>query len=406
MQLKGSDPTIETLISKIDSNKLELQPDFQRGEVWGLDKKQALIDTILRGWHVPPIHIIVVDATKRHEVLDGQQRLTAIRDFKDNRFPFDGYCDPISKEMQDLDGLYFKDLPETYRNEFDDYAIRQFLITDYEIGEPGELFHRLNQQARLTPSEKRNAFFGPVRAQIKELVSYMDELKLDKSVIGFSNSRMAYDDVLSKTLIFLERRSIREKVTENNVTERYRDKRPFDEEHIEDLMNVLSILSRQKMLFNSRVKFNKATLLSWLLFISRNADRVFDSDILGEFIYNFEYSRFLNKKQLMESNLDFIMGSPANHIANEFPGLLTIFNDRATSRVADASSVVLRDVILNFIFHEVRQVDGFRGRGKFSDVELGIMDHLVFNIKRNQESEIFNILIEVSGQWGDWREAK
>ena len=60
---------------------MDLQPDFQRGEIWTHQKR--LIDSILMGWRIPPIHVVksseIID-----EVLDGQQRLAAIRDFSDN----------------------------------------------------------------------------------------------------------------------------------------------------------------------------------------------------------------------------------------------------------------------------------------------------------------------------------
>lgn len=406
MHLQGSDPDIQTLISRIRSEKLELQPDFQRGEVWTTEKKQALIDTILRGWHIPPIHIVVVEETKRQQVLDGQQRLTAIRDFVYDRYPFNGNCEPLSRGMQELDGLYYSQLPETYRNEFDDYPIRQFLITDYEIGEPGELFHRLNQQARLTPSEKRNAFFGPVRAQVKELVAFMDILGLDKSTIGFSNARMAYDDVLSKSLIFMERRSIREKVTEANVTERYRNPEPFSDLLISEMKGVLSSLNEQSLFFNSRVKFNKATLMSWILFIYRNLDRIYDSGEIGRYIMDFEYARILNKKQLMDSNENISATDAALKIEEEYRPLVTIFNDRSTSRVADASSVVLRDAIINLIFNDYQKVDGFRGNGKFSIDEKDTLFLVANEMKRPSESDFLSLVNLTSNLWGDWREVE
>ncbi|WEL43147.1 DUF262 domain-containing protein [Pseudomonas sp. CBSPBW29] len=81
MRLIPSDPDVETLVSRINSGEVDLQPDFQRGEVWSKSKKQRLIDSILRDWHVPPIHVIEDNYTGRLEVLDGQQRLAAIRDF-------------------------------------------------------------------------------------------------------------------------------------------------------------------------------------------------------------------------------------------------------------------------------------------------------------------------------------
>ena len=43
MHLTPSDPDIATLHRKIRQGRLDLQPNFQRGEVWGKAKKQRLI---------------------------------------------------------------------------------------------------------------------------------------------------------------------------------------------------------------------------------------------------------------------------------------------------------------------------------------------------------------------------
>jgi len=120
MRLLPSDPDVETIVSRIQSGDIDLQPDFQRGEVWGRLKKQRLIDSILRDWHVPPIHVIENAKTRKHEVLDGQQRLAAIRDFVDGQFPVNGQIEPPDSGIQSLDGIYFRDLSEEWRRRFKD----------------------------------------------------------------------------------------------------------------------------------------------------------------------------------------------------------------------------------------------------------------------------------------------
>jgi len=80
MKCETTDLEIETLMNRIKNNDMDLQPDFQRGEIWTSQKKRKLIDSILRGWKIPPIHV-VQDVKAIDEVLDGQQRLAAIRDF-------------------------------------------------------------------------------------------------------------------------------------------------------------------------------------------------------------------------------------------------------------------------------------------------------------------------------------
>src|SRR5690606_4793964 len=184
MHLTPSDPDIATLYRKIVQKRLDLQPNFQRGEVWGKAKKQRLIDSILRGWHIPPIHVIQVPNSDKQEVLDGQQRLAAIRDFLEGELAINGQLDPAEPTIIELDGLSWNDLPEAVAGKIEDFTIRLLTISDYKPGEPGELFCRLNQPTNLTSAEQRNAYFGEARQQVKDLSEQMVE-------IGFSRENLA-----------------------------------------------------------------------------------------------------------------------------------------------------------------------------------------------------------------------
>jgi hypothetical protein len=74
MKLDKSDLQLETIVSRINAGELDLQPDFQRGEIWDTKRRQRLVDTILREWYVPAIHI-VVDTDGEEVVLDGSKGL-------------------------------------------------------------------------------------------------------------------------------------------------------------------------------------------------------------------------------------------------------------------------------------------------------------------------------------------
>ena len=110
MKLVPSDPDVETIISRMTKGELDLQPDFQRGEVWSERKKQRLIDTVLREWHIPPIHLIDMPGG-REQVLDGQQRLVAIRDFVTGDVRIDGSIPPHDSRILELSGKSYEELP-------------------------------------------------------------------------------------------------------------------------------------------------------------------------------------------------------------------------------------------------------------------------------------------------------
>src|SRR5882762_8225451 len=150
MKMVGFDPDLSTIVSRIKNGDLDLQPDFQRGEVWGDPKKRRLIDTILREWHVPPIHVIELENSACQVVLDGQQRLVAIRDFVEGKITIDGTIQPSSEEIARLNGFTYETLPPEWRRRFDRYTLRVIRIVDYTTDEPAELFYRLNQPTNLT----------------------------------------------------------------------------------------------------------------------------------------------------------------------------------------------------------------------------------------------------------------
>jgi hypothetical protein len=332
MKFSTSDPDLSTIANRIRGKLYDLQPDFQRGEVWGPAKKQRLIDSILRGWHIPPVHLVKkVDG--RFDVLDGQQRLTAIRDFMQGAFAVGRQIEPIDPSIESLAGLRYEQLPDRVRNDFDMFTIRVLTLDDYGPAEPHELFFRLNQPTSLTEAEKRNALMGGPRDQVKELVAWASGRGLDPAVIGFSNARMAYDDLLARFLMTLESGALNEKVTAARITDRYRDPRPFSKGMLEVAHHAIDFVLRLPVLHDGAVgvKPNKATVHTWFCLAAEAATRgALDTHEapLAEGISWIESRRFL-KSPTDEPDVNV---------------LLSVFHDRATSRVADVSSVILRDM--------------------------------------------------------------
>lgn len=84
---------ISDLYGWIKGNTLKLAPEFQRSETWTNSAKSYFIDTLLRDLPIPPVYIrLVTDAdakTSYREVVDGQQRLSAIVKFIDGELVLD-----------------------------------------------------------------------------------------------------------------------------------------------------------------------------------------------------------------------------------------------------------------------------------------------------------------------------
>lgn len=327
MKLTPTEPDIRTIVERIDRHDIDLQPDFQRQEVWSNAKKKKLVDTVLRGWSIPPIHLVETSGNKL-EVLDGQQRLAALRDFVHNRFSIDGRVTPADPRIVGLHGKFYKQLDDATRRWVDQYPIRCFRITDYLPEEPSELFYRLNQPTMLTAGEQRNALYGPARVQMKELVQFFEISGNTQDAIGFSNTRLSYDDIFARLLFFIEQRNFGAKGTESIISERFRTKTEFAPTVIDTARNAIERFSEARGLAQP-FRFNKASMLSWLLF----------------------FSRFDNSGPVANTLQAFISASQAPQDLFFIKSAIGVFEDRSSLRVTDVSSVVYRDFCLFYVYH-------------------------------------------------------
>lgn len=335
MKLRKSDLQLESVVRRINEKEIDLQPDFQRGEVWDAKRRQRLVDTILRDWYVPAIHI-VVDDDGDEVVLDGQQRLVAIRKFFADDVKIDGTIEPHDERIQSFHGLRYSQLPDSARRAVNRFELQIITLTDYEPQEPNELFFRLNQSYNLTPPEKRNALHGEARDQVKALVNELiSEGLLDRAKIGFSNARLAYDDIIARTCVALEVGDIRQHIN-NNVVEDFYRSRPFSSETIAAVQESGQLLLQQIEQSDSRVKLNKGTLQSWLTYC-------YWSVKLNGYIPDQLLAQFENDR------LSARVGSHSTSSSSDraLIQILRLYDDRASYRVTDVSSVLIRDLTIH-----------------------------------------------------------
>ena len=345
MKCESTDLEIETIVNRIKNEDMDLQPDFQRGEIWTLQKKQKLIDSILRGWKIPPIHVIHNNQSI-DEVLDGQQRLAAIRDFYDNIICIDGKILPENSELIQLDGMHYRDLPKKWQRQFRQYSIVIIRLTEYQPEEPAELFYRLNQPTTLTSAEQRNAYIGVTRDQVKELSNKFVALGASKETIGFSNSRLAYDEIISKFCFSVETGTLKKKITSNDISIQYRQAIPFSDEYIRIVAKTLEKFMECIIGWDDfKYSFNKATIFSWFVFIRRNLS-LSDTELKNVIGY-FEFCRAFIKGKYKKVDQRYIEVFSSLQKRNSFfEIMLNTFNQRSSMGSTDALSIIYRDIII------------------------------------------------------------
>jgi hypothetical protein len=156
--LFNTDWTVETLFRQIEKGNINLDPQFQRRDAWGVDRKSKFIESIVCSLPIPNVVLAEDRAMKgRYLVIDGKQRLFSIASFLRGDFSL--------RELtirSDLNGCSFADLRANYPqdvNAIENYTIRTVVIRNW----PDEdylytVFYRLNSGSlQLSPQELRKA---------------------------------------------------------------------------------------------------------------------------------------------------------------------------------------------------------------------------------------------------------
>ena len=86
------------LKQEFEDGHLDMDPDFQRGHVWTLEKQSAFVEFMLRGGdssrniYFNCAGYMQPSESTEYVLVDGKQRLTAVTKFLDNQVPvFNGY---------------------------------------------------------------------------------------------------------------------------------------------------------------------------------------------------------------------------------------------------------------------------------------------------------------------------
>lgn len=267
MKIESWDPDLQSLWDRHKRSELDLQPSFQRGLVWNSEKQARLVDTLMRGWRIPPVHFIV-ESDETISVLDGQQRLSALFDFLDDKFRL-GQFAPYDSEVWEHSGRRFSELPDVFRRRLLGSRIAGYRLFDYAPDEPFELFFRLNLPSGLTQAEKRNALSGRTREQVRSLVSKAEHQGWGRDLIGFGDGRMAYDDVVARLCVYLDVGTLRVPLNPKRMEDAYRQLDGFSSDTLAVAGSALEFLTYTLRTSQARTRMNKATLLSWLLVAAR-----------------------------------------------------------------------------------------------------------------------------------------
>lgn len=167
--LWATDWTAETILSQIEKGHIDLNPKFQRRSVWGVDKQSRYIESLML--EVPVPQLVLAEGKKRGDpyiVIDGKQRLLAIRNFGSNIMKpnFDSLRLHSLSVLKEINQKSYSDLQndqdyKSYVSDFENASVRTVIIRNWENDDfLYETFLRINTESvRLSPQELRQALY-------------------------------------------------------------------------------------------------------------------------------------------------------------------------------------------------------------------------------------------------------
>lgn len=172
---------------------------FERSFVWNRPQMDKFIESILLGYPIPGI-FLVKQPDKRYLVLDGQQRLTTLRRFKDGIHETREFS--LRNVADEFKGLTYKTLPDDLRRQFENTFIQAIIVTSdgskESMSSVYNIFERLNSGGtQLTPHEIRVALYaGPFIDYIEGLNRYSSW----RFIYGTRSSRLRDQELVLRAI--------------------------------------------------------------------------------------------------------------------------------------------------------------------------------------------------------------
>ena len=175
--------------------KLDIRPPFQREFIYNDKERNAVIDSILKGFSVE--RDVLVGSGKRYEyeIIDGQQRTISVAQYVDGDFSFNNQ--------------YFHNLPSDKQELILDYKLMVYVCTGTD-SEKLEWFKTINIAGKvLTNQELRNAVYaGTWLSDAKRYFSRNGCACTTKSAVPMSMARQSDKTYLETVIKWISKDSI------------------------------------------------------------------------------------------------------------------------------------------------------------------------------------------------------
>lgn len=165
-------PSLVKLLQKPGS--MDLPTFLKSRKAWEKQKQSRLIESFLINIPIPPI-VLYKKHYNAYQVIDGQQRIAAIRDFYENKLELTGL-----EILSEIEGLTYRELPAKIKERLDRHSLSSIAIITKSNSTPEEAlllkqkaFERLNTEGvNLSNQEVRSCVYqGKFNSLLQELAN-------------------------------------------------------------------------------------------------------------------------------------------------------------------------------------------------------------------------------------------
>tara|TARA_B110001450_G_C17653444_1_gene494227 strand:- start:1280 stop:2635 length:1356 start_codon:yes stop_codon:yes gene_type:complete len=312
----GNDPKSENCkISSViqDRNDYNLDPEYQRGDVWVDSARSELIKSILQNVCIPSI-IVSKNKDYIYVVIDGKQRLTTLFKFVDNEFPllWNGKRIYYSKNTSENDFV----LTKKQQKKFYQKSLVFCVYDNLDMEQQKSIFEKINYGVDLSDGEKMKGSNNknvPILTRLKE--NHFPKFEVIHSC--FKNKRDSQYLILAVISAILTNNEkfgsigkpifkwINDKSTD--ITNKYDSLDKSFKSILNNLLKLKSDLFEYVKLRNSRISklnmLNKSTFLIYIYALHKNPNCYKDLLQFSKYLFHVDKETF---EIYLKENIEFI----------------------------------------------------------------------------------------------------